>query len=53
VRGEICRPLGVCDRDGGRYREKPCVEDWAVDAEDVTGDHGLDEAMELRDTLLL
>ena len=29
------------------------VDEGAVEAEDVTGDHGREDAIELRDTLLL
>ena len=39
-------------RDGARYKENG-VEDCAVEAEDVTGDHGREEAIELRDRLRL
>ena len=39
-------------RDGARNKENG-VEDCAVEAEDVTGDHGREEAIELRDRLRL
>ena len=48
VRG---RP-GVCEREGGRYIENGVVEDCAVEV-DVTGDHGREEAIELRERLRL
>lgn len=42
---------GVWVREGGRYIDTPIIDEWAVDTEDVTGDHGLEDATELRDTL--
>ena len=45
---------GVFAREGGRYiDERARLDDWAVDAEDVTGDQGLEDAIELRETLRL
>ena len=47
--------MGTYARDGGRYKEDRIgfVEEWAVDTEEVTGDHGREEAMELLDALRL
>lgn len=44
---------GVYDRDGGRGGDIAIegFEVGAVDADDVTGDHGRDDAMELLDKL--
>ena len=42
---------GVVARDGGRNIENGLFEEWAVETEEVTGDHGLEDAMELRETL--
>ena len=49
-RGEVALTLGVWERDGGRWG---CVGlvDVAVETEDVIGDHGRDDAIELRETL--
>ena len=43
---------GVRAREGGRYIENGEFEDCAVE-DDVTGDHGRPEAIELRETLRL
>lgn len=50
ARGEVALKLGVWERDGGRWG---CVGlvDATVETEDVIGDHGRDDAMELRETL--
>ncbi len=48
----VIRPAGVWEREGGRYIEYGVVEDCAVE-EVVTGDHGREEAIELRDRLRL
>ena len=50
VRGDVAFTLGVRERDGGRCG---CVGfvDAAVETEDVIGDHGRDDAIELRETL--
>lgn len=49
-RGEVAFTLGVWERDGGRGG---CVGlvDAAVETEEVIGDHGRDDAIELRETL--
>lgn len=56
-RGVVPKP-GVCARDGGLVpgaregnRGNDGLDDGAVDIDEVTGDHGLEEALELRDKL--
>lgn len=50
TRGDVAFTLGVRERDGGRGG---CVGlvDPAVETEDVIGDHGRDDAIELLETL--
>src|SRR6266404_4178339 len=50
ARGEVAPTLGARERDGGRWGCVGLVE-AAVDTEDVTGDHGRDDAIELREAL--
>ena len=44
---------GVFAREGGRYIDERARLDCAVDTEDVTGDQGLEDAIDLRETLRL
>ena len=50
ARGDVAFTLGVWERDGGRCGYVGLV-DAAVETEDVIGDHGRDDAIELRETL--